>query len=176
MDTLETYQRRPSRRRLGVAGNMCFSFFQIDSLVFSRSLELARSVSQRFASLRWWPGRDGFSGARMLAWRWWICRSFLTSSMRGDGSWSKRAREHPSVDVPQRHVPCCVQRACSSTHKASLAMVFSWMWQWWRLGFPSGVHLGGTRVGRWPLASVVPRNFRDRFVFLDLLWFFLQSF
>ena len=37
-------------------------------------------------------------------------------------------RQHgdiPTVDVPQRHVPCCVQQACSSTHKTSLAMVFS---------------------------------------------------
>jgi hypothetical protein len=69
-----------------------------------------------------------------------------------------------------------VQRACSSTHKASLAMVLSWIWQWWRLGVPSRVRLGGAGVGRRPLASAVAGNHRDRFVFIDLLWFFLQSF
>jgi hypothetical protein len=69
-----------------------------------------------------------------------------------------------------------VQRACSSTHKASLAMVLSWIWQWWRLGVPSSVRLGGAGVGRRPLASAVAGNHRDRFVFIDLLWFFLQSF
>jgi hypothetical protein len=36
----------------------------------------------------------------MLVRRWWICRSCLTSSMRGDSSWSKTARGRPSVDVP----------------------------------------------------------------------------
>jgi hypothetical protein len=49
-------------------------------------------------------------------------------------------------------------------------------WQWWRLDVSSGVRLGGARVGRWPLASVVAVNPRDRFVFLDLSWFCLQSF
>jgi hypothetical protein len=48
-------------------------------------------------------------------------------------------------------------------------MVFSWIWQWWRLSFPSGKRLGGVGVGRRPLALVVAENFMDRFVFLDLL-------
>jgi hypothetical protein len=78
--------------------------------------------------------------------------------------------------VPQRKVPCCVRRTCSSTHKASLTMVFAWMWQWWRLGVPSGVCLDDTGVGRRPLALVVAGNPRDRFVFPDLLRFYLQSF
>jgi hypothetical protein len=55
-------------------------------------------------------------------------------------------------------------------------MVLSWIWKWCRLGVPSGVRLGGARVGRRPLASVVAGNPRDRFVFIDLLWFYLQSF
>jgi hypothetical protein len=68
----------------------------------------------------------------------------------------------------------CIQQACSSTHKASLAMVLSWILQWWRLGVSSSVHLGGAAVGRRPLATVVAGNPRNRFVFLDLLGFYLQ--
>jgi hypothetical protein len=48
-----------------------------------------------------------------------------------------------------------MHQACLSTHKASLAMVFSWIWKWWRLDVFSIVHLGGARVGRRLLASVV---------------------
>jgi hypothetical protein len=73
---------------------------------------VARSVSRRVAGLRWRPGRGGFSGVRMLVQRWLICRSSPTLSMEGDGSWSKTTRGRPPIDVPQRHVPCCVQRAC----------------------------------------------------------------
>ena len=145
-----------------------------------RSSDLARSIFRRvtgvrrFLRQRWRPGRGGFSGAKMLVRRWWICRSSPTSSMGGDRSWSKTARGRPPVDVPQRHVPCCVQWACSSTHKASLAMVLSRILQWWRLGVSSGVRLGGTGVGRRPLATVVAGNPRDRFVHLDFLGFYLQ--
>jgi hypothetical protein len=46
----------------------------------------------------------------MLVRRWWICRYFLTSSVGCGGSWSNAARGCPLVDVPQRHVPCCMQR------------------------------------------------------------------
>jgi hypothetical protein len=46
----------------------------------------------------------------MLVRRWWICRSFSTSSIGDDGSWSKTARGCSPVDVPQRHVPHCVQQ------------------------------------------------------------------
>jgi hypothetical protein len=53
-------------------------------------------------------------------------------------------------------------------------MVLSWILQWWRLGVSSGVHLGGAGVGRRPLATVVAGNPRNRFVFLDLLGFYLQ--
>jgi hypothetical protein len=67
-----------------------------------------------------------------------------------------------------------VQQACSSTHKASLAMVLSRILQWWRLSVSSGVHLGGAEIGRRPLATMVTGNSRDRFVFLDLLGFYLQ--
>jgi hypothetical protein len=62
---------------------------------------------------------------RMLVWRWWICCSSPTLSMGGGRSWSKITWECSPVDVPQRHVSCCVQQACSSTHKAALAMVLS---------------------------------------------------
>jgi hypothetical protein len=48
--------------------------------------------------------------------------------------------------------------------------------QWWRLDVFSGVLFGGCGVGRWPLASVVAENPRDRFVFLDFLRFYLHSF
>jgi hypothetical protein len=65
----------------------------------------------------------------MLVRRWLIRRSSPTSSKGGGGSWSKTTRGRPPVDVPQRQVPCCVQLAYSSTHKASLAMVFAWIWQ-----------------------------------------------
>jgi hypothetical protein len=57
-----------------------------------------------------------------------------------------------------------------------VAMVLSWIRQWWRLGVSSGVHLDGVGVERRPMDSVVAGNPRDRFVFLDLLWFSLQSF
>jgi hypothetical protein len=40
-----------------------------------------------------------------------------------------------------------------------------WLWSW-----------AGCGVGRWPLASVVAGNPRDRFVFLDFLRFYLHSF
>jgi hypothetical protein len=58
---------------------------------------------------------------------------------------------------------------CSSTHKDSLAMMLFWILQWWRLS----VRLGGVGIGRRPLATVVARNPRDRFAFLDLLEFYL---
>jgi hypothetical protein len=126
---------------------------------FRYSSDLARSVSLFIAGVRryprqcWRPGWGGFSGARMLVWRWWICRSSLTSLMGGDESWSKRARGCPPVDVP---VTCASLRAaaCSLTHKASLTMVF--------LGSSNGggsaflpaciltvLELGGDRWLRW---------------------------
>jgi hypothetical protein len=54
------------------------------------------------------------------------------------------------------------------------AMVLSRILQWWRLGVSSGVSLDGAGVGRRPLATVVARNPRNRFVFLDHLGFYLQ--
>jgi hypothetical protein len=89
------------------------------------SSDLARYVSWCVTGLCWQPGQGGFSGARMLVRRWWICRSFPTLSIGDGGSWSKTARRRLRVDVPQQHVPCCVQQAYSSIHKASLAMVLS---------------------------------------------------
>ena len=53
-------------------------------------------------------------------------------------------------------------------------MVLSLTLGWWRLGVSSGVRLGGAGVGRRPFAMVVAGNHRDRFVFLDLLGFYLQ--
>jgi hypothetical protein len=55
-------------------------------------------------------------------------------------------------------------------------MVFSWIWHWWRLSVLSGMRLNGAGVGRRPLDLVVAGNSRDRFVFLNLLRFYLQSF
>jgi hypothetical protein len=69
-----------------------------------------------------------------------------------------------------------MQRACPSTHKDLLAMVFAWIWYWWRLGVPSGMRLDSAGVGRRMLALVVAGNPRDLFIFLDLLRFYLQSF
>jgi hypothetical protein len=69
----------------------------------------------------------------------------------------------------QRHAPCCVQHACSSTHKASLSMVLSWIFQWWRLDISFGMRLDDTGLGRWPLASMVAGNPKNQFIFLDLL-------
>jgi hypothetical protein len=66
----------------------------------------------------------------MLARRWWVCRISPTSSVGCGGSWFKEARGRPPVDVPQRHVTRWLQRACSSTHKASLVMLLLWIWQW----------------------------------------------
>jgi hypothetical protein len=67
-----------------------------------------------------------------------------------------------------------MQWAYSSTHKASLAMVLSKILHWWRLGVSYGVCLGGAGGGHRPLATVVAENPRDRFVFLDLIGFYLQ--
>jgi hypothetical protein len=41
--------------------------------------------------------------------------------------------------------------ARSSTHNASLAMVLSWISQWWRIDVSSGVCFGGAGIsgGRW---------------------------
>jgi hypothetical protein len=66
-------------------------------------------------------------------------------------------RQHEDIPRSTCHIDMClcVQQACSSTHKASLAMVFSWIWKWWRLDVFSIVHLGGAGVGRRLLASVV---------------------
>jgi hypothetical protein len=61
----------------------------------------------------------------MLVRRWGICHSSLTSSMGDGGSCSKTSQGRPPVDVPQLHVPRCMQQARSSTHKALLAMVLS---------------------------------------------------
>jgi hypothetical protein len=73
----------------------------------------------------------------------------------------------------QRNMPYCVQQPCSSTHKASLAMVLSWICQWWRLDISSDMRLGDAGVERRPLALVVVGNPKDRFVFINFLWFYL---
>jgi hypothetical protein len=80
----------------------------------------------------------------------------------------------PPVDVPHRHVSRCIHRSCSSTHKASLAMVLSRILHWWRFDVSYGVYLSSAGGGRRPLATVVGENPRDRFVFLDLIGFYLQ--
>jgi hypothetical protein len=67
-----------------------------------------------------------------------------------------------------------MQQARLSTHKASLAMMLSRILHWWRLGVSYDIRLGGAGGGRRPLATVVAGNPRDRFVFLDLIGFYLQ--
>jgi hypothetical protein len=67
-----------------------------------------------------------------------------------------------------------MQQACSSSHKASLAIVISQILQWWRIGVSFGVRLSGAGVGRRLLAMVVAGNHMDRFVFLNRLGFYLQ--
>jgi hypothetical protein len=67
---------------------------------------------------------------RMLVWRSWICHFSWTSSRGCNGSWSKLAYGHSPVDVPHRLVPRCMQRVCSSTHKASLVMVLLRILEW----------------------------------------------
>jgi hypothetical protein len=112
----------------------------------------------------------------MLVRRWWICRYSPISSVGCGGSWSKEARGRPPVDVPQRHVPRCLQQACSSTHNAPLAMVLFWIWQWRRLGVSSNVRLdGGVGVWRWPLVSASAEKPRDSSEFFYPLGFSLQS-
>jgi hypothetical protein len=92
------------------------------------------------------------------------------------GSWFKEARGCPPVGMPQRHVSRWLQRASSSTHKASLAMMLLRIWQWWRLDVSSNVCLGS--VGGWgqPLVSASARKSRDGYVLFHILGFYLQSF
>jgi hypothetical protein len=52
--------------------------------------------------------------------------------------------------------------------------MLSWILQWWSIGVSFGIRLSGAGVERWPLATVVTENLRDRFVFLDLLEFYMQ--
>jgi hypothetical protein len=68
------------------------------------------------------------------------------------------------VDVPQRHVPCCLQRAYLSTHKGSLAMMLLWIWQWRRLDVSFNVRLRGVGVWR-PLVSASAGKPSDSSVF-----------
>jgi hypothetical protein len=67
-----------------------------------------------------------------------------------------------------------MQWACSSTHKASLAMMLSRILNWWMVYFSYGVRLGGAGGVRRPLATMVAGNPRNYFVFLDLIGFYLQ--
>jgi hypothetical protein len=67
-----------------------------------------------------------------------------------------------------------MQQACSSSHKASLAIVLFGILQWWRIDVSSGVCLSGAGVGRRLLATMIAGNPMDHFVFLDLLGFYLQ--
>jgi hypothetical protein len=113
-------------------------------------------------------GQKRFSG-------WWICRYSPTSSMGYNGSWSSEAQGRPPVDVPQRHVPRCLQQTCSSTQKALLAMVLFWIWQWWRLDISSDVRLGDVGVWRRRPVLASAEKLRDDFIFFYPLGFSLQS-
>jgi hypothetical protein len=147
--------------------------FRSTAWSFRRSSDLVRSVPRciagvrRYARRHWGPGRGRCSRARILVWRWWIYRDFSTSSVGCGGSWFNATRELPPVDVPQRHVPCYVQRVYSSTHKALLAMVLLWIWQWWRLIVSFNVCLDDVGVWRRPLISASVGKPRDGSVFFD---------
>jgi hypothetical protein len=78
--------------------------------------------------------------------------------------------------VPQRHVPRCLQQTYSSTHKASLAMVLLWIWQWWRLDVSSNERLDGVGCWRRPLVSASVEISKDSSVFFYLLGVYMQSF
>jgi hypothetical protein len=51
--------------------------------------------------------------------------------------------------------------------------VLYWILRWWRFDVFSSVRLGDAGVERRPLATVVPGNSTDHFVFLDFLEFYL---
>jgi hypothetical protein len=102
VSTLLPHQGRPSRWRLKVDGNVCWSISQIDNMVFSSFFRSGvHGHPRRHRRL----GRGDSSEARMLVRRWWISRSSPTSSMVGDRSWSKTAHGHPP---DQRATTICV--------------------------------------------------------------------
>jgi hypothetical protein len=122
-----------------------------------RCSDMGRSVSRPvddvclYTPRRWGPGQGGCSRARILPQRWWFCR-YSSSSWMGCGrSWSNITQRRPPIDVPHRYLHRCLQRACSSTHKGSFAMVLFWIWQWRRLAVSSKAHIDGVGFGgdRW---------------------------
>jgi hypothetical protein len=148
---------------------MCLSVFQIDSLVFSPFFRTGKIC---FSASRW-PSLA--AGARWFLWIKDVGSEVVDLLFFSDFVDERRrilVQDSTETSPGRRATATCASlraAACSLNHKALLAIVFSWIWQWWRLGFPSGVHLSGAEV-RWrPLASVVAWNSRDRFVFFDLL-------
>jgi hypothetical protein len=175
------YWRRPSRRRLGVGGNVCLSIFQIGSMVFSPFL---RSSEICFSMCRW---RLSFSAVALGAGARWVLWSedvgtevvdlSLFPNIIGEMRWFL-VQESTGTSPgrrPQRHVPRCLQRVCSSTHKASLAMVLFWIWQWRRLDVSSNVRPGGVGVWRRPLLLTSAEKSRDSSIFFYSLGFSMQS-
>jgi hypothetical protein len=127
---------------------VCCLVLPIGNLVFSpffRSGEICFSVCRRPTLA---------AGARWFLWNEDVGPEVVNLTFFSDFIDGRRralvqdSTETSPVDVPQRHVPSCVQRACSSTHKASVAMVLSWIRQWWRLGISSGMRISGVGVGR----------------------------
>jgi hypothetical protein len=148
--------------------------------IFVIFLNKGSQETRKSKALSWLSNKTGQPPNVVVFYRYSCSR--LKSLQRAFGigylhlHWSQKliARGRPPVDVPQRYVPRCMQRICSSTHKASLVMVFSRILHWWRLGVSYGVRLGGAGGRRRSLATVVAWNSRDRFVFLDLIGFYLQ--
>jgi hypothetical protein len=74
-----------------------------------------------------------------------------------------------SVNVPQRHVSHCLQRAFSSTQAMLMNMIF-WIQQWWMFGFFSNAVLDGVGVLRGSLISASASNTRDSCVYIFIFW------
>jgi hypothetical protein len=171
--TLLLHRRRPSRRRLRVDGNVCLSFLQIDSLVYS---PIFRSGEIYFSTCHW---RSSFSttalgiGARWMFWSEDIGPEVVDMSLFPDFVDGMRwilLQARMGMSPGRRAIATCALlvpagRAYSSTHKASLAMVLLWIWQWWRLDVSSNVCLGGVGAWRRPLVSASAENPRNGFVF-----------
>jgi hypothetical protein len=123
------HRRQPSRWRLRGDGNVCCLVLQIATWSSCCSSgEICFLVCHRptlAAGARWFPWREDVSPevvdlpffSDFVDGRRWV----LVQDSTGTSP----------VDVAHQHVPSYVQHACLSTHKASVAMVLSWIRQWY---------------------------------------------